>query len=548
MIAVDLIQHRFVNRSRSMVHASVVRVSVCAVSVCAVIAVTGCNRRVFEKVNQICDRTLVNDVIVPTEKAADILIVVDNSGSMQEEQDNLARNFFNENANECPLTDLANIPEAFKNPPRALYASGGALSGCGFIQLLAAFDNDFRVGVITTDVGLCDNRFAAGQAGAFCNGAGNGLPECSGSDANNGWGYRPQRGCLQPDGPPDTGAIKVLQRSDLTSGDAQLVDLAGRFKRTLNNIRTFGSSFERGLDAPTMFLDPATNRHPSCANDLETFRRDDASLVVVFLTDEQDCSHGDTLIPAAPDGSLIDENAGETCDSNENAAFRFREPASCYEVAETLPSPASYAAKLRSVFAGVKVAVIAGGVGAPGAVAAEGCRVGGDGAPVGGCYAAQGNSNNPQVCGNTPTDPAVGTARNCSNGSCEIACCQADAGGRYFELASAFEGKSLTDSICNAEFRQTMLDIAAFIAAVDFVELAEAPESENAIIVQVKSADGGKTADIRHLANGDSCSTETGWYLEGERRIVLCGDARPGPGDTVKVRARGANDVNSCGN
>mgnify|MGYP006146346057 CR=1 FL=1 len=52
-----------------------------------------CNRRVFEEVKASCDRTLAEDIEVPTDKAADILIVVDNSGSMASEQDKVAARF-----------------------------------------------------------------------------------------------------------------------------------------------------------------------------------------------------------------------------------------------------------------------------------------------------------------------------------------------------------------------------------------------------------------------------------------------------------------------
>src|SRR5687768_12111651 len=45
---------------------------------------------------EVCVKTLTGDVDVPTEQAADILIVVDNSGSMAEEQGNLAQNFLNQ--------------------------------------------------------------------------------------------------------------------------------------------------------------------------------------------------------------------------------------------------------------------------------------------------------------------------------------------------------------------------------------------------------------------------------------------------------------------
>src|SRR5688572_18036844 len=154
---------------------------------CCVALTAACNKRVFRFVQPSCDRTIPLDISIPLQRAADILIVVDNSGSMAEEQQKLADNFINlrcadpedDSTCECPLNDLADIPEEFLNPQPSLYEGDGPLSKCGFIQLLAAFENDFRVGVITTDVGPCDNRFDQFATGEF----------------------RPQRGCLQPDGP-----------------------------------------------------------------------------------------------------------------------------------------------------------------------------------------------------------------------------------------------------------------------------------------------------------------------------------------------------------
>src|SRR5262245_47489683 len=114
------------------------RVLITVAVVAAVVSQTSCNRRVFEGVQKSCYKTIAADVDVPLDKKADILIVVDNSLSMADEQQNLVRNFLNENAAECPLQNLAAIPDDFKNPTRDKYTDGGELSQCGFIQLLAA--------------------------------------------------------------------------------------------------------------------------------------------------------------------------------------------------------------------------------------------------------------------------------------------------------------------------------------------------------------------------------------------------------------------------
>ena len=489
--------------------------------------VSGCNRRVFEKVENTCLKTVATDVPVPTEKAADILIVVDNSGSMAEEQQNLVENFLNQDPSECPLQDLANIPAEYKNPVRSLYTDGGTLSQCGFIQLLAAFENDFRVGVITTDVGLCDNR----------------IPDAQGGDA---WGFRPQRGCLQPDSAPGGSARKLMSAADLIDGDNGNDDFAQRFRSTLENIQTFGTPFERGLDAVDRFLHaPADERAPGCENDLGTFRRDDAALVVIFLTDEEDCSHG-------LGGQLEvfgNENDSEVCGEFEEH-FLNVQPAKCYANPEELSPVDLYVDSMLAADANVKVAVIAGGVGEAGSIEPSGCRVGGDGTPVGGdtngdgsndiCYESGGLSNFTGSGQNAPCGPDTAAARG------GLDCCVADAGSRYYQLAEAI-GNAATDSICNESFRSTMLDIAAFIAAVDQVALAEPPANPSAVIVEITRAGSDEQEKVDALPAGSDCASSNGFMLVDERFIQLCGDARPGPGDTISVRAAGASSESCTG-
>ena len=67
----------------------------------------GCNRRVFEHVEPVCGPTDIKDVALGDQKT-DILVVIDNSGSMLEEQAEVARNFLSDDP-ACPIatSDLA---------------------------------------------------------------------------------------------------------------------------------------------------------------------------------------------------------------------------------------------------------------------------------------------------------------------------------------------------------------------------------------------------------------------------------------------------------
>jgi hypothetical protein len=535
-----------------------------------------CNRRVFEQVEPTCDPTIASDVDIPIEKAADILIVVDNSNSMREEQENLAGNFLNPNTNECPigvndLADFAGCKEAnppavcaFVNPTAEQLGPGGELSGCGFIQILAAYENDFRVGVITTDVGVCDNRSPSALGGAHCTQAGP-PPECTVQDTCDAvvqrcvgdnsrtctsdgecgltWGFRPQRGCLQPNGPPGT-EFKVIARSDLEDTLGSNDDIGGRFTQTLNNISTNGSGFERGLDAMRDFIDASNvdTRDEGCKNDLANFLREDAKLVVIFLTDEQDCSR----LPG--NDSMPDEFADDICGIAPTPAGV--SAADCYDAFDngTLSPVSEYADFLRKQKKNaddISIAVIAGGTRDGDATVADGCTQDA-GQPVGDCWQSHGKSGT-NACSATPSDPDVRRERGCldDNGNlkaCDLACCQADSGSRYFDLADAFPQQSIKDSICYASFRETMIKIAVKIGDVESVRLAEAPADDALIFVEKAPRDSDDFELVTRIA-ADVCQTADGWYLDAANpadiRVRFCGDTRPGPGERIRVRAKG---------
>lgn len=498
-------------------------------SVLVLSAVLGCNRRVFVEVPPTCDTTIATDLAVPTEKAADILIVVDNSRSMGEEQESLAAAFIRDDGS-CPINsaDLkdfarcgdANPPDVcrFANPTSEMLEAPGpdGLKDCGFIQVLAAYENDYRIGVITTDVGLCDNRLPA-----------LGAPE--------GWGHHPQRGCLQPNGPEGT-TQKVIARQDLLDGDSDNDDIAARFSATLANISIYGSSFERGLDAAELFLDPETERDERCSTDLDSFVRPNARLVVIFLTDEEDCSRNADVAPLPANGTCASESgcdlfvcsddcevgrsefAGERCGTGES---EFRGAGACYDNESWLTPPAYYASRLAAFKGGapVDVAVIAGGVpDEAGNIVESNCIFKNDAAS--------------SDCGEVRGVP----------GNCEAGreCCVADGGGRYFELADQLGG--LKNTICVDNFNQTMVNIAVKVGDVATLSLAEEPADLSLIIVEKAPVGSSDYVVVPRLFDIDECPDGAdGWYLDGSDNLTVrfCGNARPVGGERVRVRAKG---------
>lgn len=473
------------------------------------LGLSGCNKHVFEVVPRDC--TQEQQIVVPAQLdvPADILVVMDNSGSMCEEQANLAQNFFDP---ACPI-DVNNVQPEYINPNDETLAALKPV--CGFVQLLAAYENDWRIGVITTDVGQCDNRygFAETQPTLTCDGQ------------TQQWGRRPQRGCLQPHTLGDENAL-ILQRGDN--------DVGTKFNNILSNISTFGSPFERGLDAMQVFLTPNASRAPGCEDHLDKFLRPEAKLVVIFITDEDDCSHGDAA------GGMPDENLDESCDNATEQFYSLKNPElspdRCYTEPENLVDVSQFSAFL-SGYKGadpgqVSVAVIAGAT-KDGAsqVNVEGCITGGNGDPEGACFASRGSSN------------LTGTNQKCnpqtlSDNGITQPCCQADPGTRYYQLASSFgAAASKVDSICFQSFRQTMLEIAQFIARTDFVPLAEEPSNPAAIIVEVTHAGETEAEAVTRIPDGEDPNGRSGWQWDGGTKINFYGDAAPGPGDEISVVA-----------
>ena len=479
-----------------------------------VLTSVGCfNSHVFEIVPECAITEEPIKLTLDPNKASDILIVLDNSGSMCEEQDNLGANFFNDSQTDggtfaCPLADPAQVGlERFVNPTNEVVEE--ELANCGFIQVLAAYENDYRVGVITTDVGVCDNRLGHADDPAYITHPNN----CDG-EAIPGWGRRPQRGCLQA--PP--GATEKF----LTP---QTENIGERFVEILDNVQTFGNSYERGLDAARIFLDPEALKDDACAGDAESFLRPEADLLVIYLSDEDDCSTG--VIDAFPA-----EDDGDDCTGLQDAFATQNQARTCYEPSYPKAEVAPYAEHLKSVKGendgAVRVAVISAATfDADGKAQPESCLPSPTG-PINACNESLGSSHFNQL------------GQECHPDRMQAAefdvCCQADKGeGRYYELAGMFEDDAFTDSICFDSFRETMIDLAQFIAAIDSVRLMEAPPFPNLLRVEVKKAGDTEPSQVERLPGGALPADASGWQLRGCCTVQFIGDAIPQPGDEINV-------------
>lgn len=244
-------------------------------------AVLGCEDD--EILNQLPPPTVQIDVL-PQQQASvvDILWVVDNSGTMRDEQEALARNFdrFIGGLTTCQGTGVANDVCDFAT--RTCLASGAQCN-----------PPDYHIGVITTD--LVDN-FDSGKLRrvGVCTTAQGASPSqgkyryCLGTDAD----------CtVDPDDPNSDADNSVCDMGQAVSFvTATTPGAAAAFSRSVR-VGTSGSAFERGIQAAARALGRDFDRDrgeflPAPAENAN-FIRPEASLFVIFVSDEEDESFGE---------------------------------------------------------------------------------------------------------------------------------------------------------------------------------------------------------------------------------------------------------------
>jgi hypothetical protein len=178
------------------------------------------------------------EIFVDQNRKLDLLFVIDNSGSMGQEQESLAQNFGNF------ISVLENIPD-----PRS--PTGRSLP-------------DLHIGVVSSNVGT----------------GGHDLGTSCADDGDDGKLQRTARvsGCTPPDGD------FIADEQDETGQRVRNYrgDLAATFQ-CIAQLGTKGCGLEQHLEAMRRALD---GRNPG-------FLRDDAFLAVVVIADEDDCSAKD---------------------------------------------------------------------------------------------------------------------------------------------------------------------------------------------------------------------------------------------------------------
>lgn len=344
--------------------------------------------------NSTLPRTCVTDPPLVEPQKLDILFVIDNSNSMREEQEAVAR-------------ELTAFVDEIKQ-------AGGVRQ-------------DFNVGVITTSVyqhsfvgGLDFNRGYPGQEGLL----------------------RPV-GAALPDGgvDPNTGTERLLNGED--------PDLVAKFGRLVQQ-GVAGSGQETPFEALRLALTGDLATRPLAQGGNGGFLRDGARLLIVLLTDEDDCS--ETARPSVV--RVSDKPSVNDCAVNGNSLT----PVSEYFRLLTEDLDDGQGNKREVIFTAI--------------------------APVGvGTRAVQ-----------EVNDPDGGQVRN-------IDCPTSNAAGlRIRQLSEMFDSTLVNlDSICRPSFRETLVAIAELASVSQVLEVRNVPDPAM-LQVTLNRADG--TAQLCTIQKG----------------------------------------------
>ncbi len=422
------------------------------------IVLAGCQEYPFSfRPKQRVAVTSVREVVVRNSDT-DILFVIDSSGSMQDEQDNLRRN------------------------TRA------------FIEAVSLSENAYRIGIITTDA--LDEE-DAGQDGGRLR-----MRRATQTQLNNA-------GCGIG---PDMSGRRYLERPALDSPrvDAERCRLVEDMVATVGSIGVDGSGREAGLLAMRKAVDPSSE----AADINDGFIRPEADFALVFLTDEEDCSHA-TYPQDASDQRWCYESIATATPINNFIDF--------------LVSTKDPAAGVRKI----RAALIAGGApeGPDGSsFSPSGCRLtaAGDPSVECGCW---NESNDAAFCEylNDFGHPCATVA------GCNVERCDALPSSRYYDflnelrrrrVAVSFPGGTFADSICRDEYDETLLKIASTVVLSSCFVLQEPALGPDAVQLAIRATDGGGASQVRIIPrydgsdNSADCQTCGGACEQGAWRYV----------------------------
>ncbi|MFC1609953.1 vWA domain-containing protein, partial [Myxococcota bacterium] len=454
------------------------------------IAAAGCQDYsfMFRPNQRVVITTLREMVIIPTD--TDVLFVIDNSGSMGEEQNNLIRN-----------TAL-------------------------FIDILADSENSYRVGVITTN--------------ALDEDPTDKIPDALGTDGGRLRMQRASSGQLNAAGcniGPDTSGLNYLVRPPLTAPDldAQRCRLVEDFRETVRSLGTGGSSRESGLLAAWRALNP----NPAVETHNGEFLREESALALIFVTDEDDCSFDNYGIDDSWNNpacyQLLDQATSANDYVERFASLKSR--GGVRKIRSALIAGGSYAGQDAEDFEPSGCRISSGNL-----TVNCGCWSSTDEDFF--CEYLHTNFNHvcPSVTGcSIPGGPIGDSCDSVGSGTCDTRRCEALPGKRYHDFILKLSGArvdvgfprgTFEDSICQPEYDKTLEKIALSVVLDDCFALEDAiADPEQVRMILRATDDDGNVVEEREVQRFDpasppagcpvcneTCAAPGAWNMEDEHR------------------------------
>jgi hypothetical protein len=466
-----------------------------------------------------------------------------------------------------------------------------------FVTQMANSDVDYQIAVAAIDIQQCipvNEGCHCATCGTNCFTDPNASPcQCGDVDANSD-GIFESSNCDAGRLRAGASGTRVFKRLRLNATDAERQAWVNDFASAIPDAQ-LGVKFAGGLEVARRVVDCALLKGnwvggKSCPDkaiaDLDSgFLRDNADLVLVFMTAKEDCSACPALASGAPDFSSdnVAYNPPSSTDWTNlaNQGQYFCDRAECYMISPytgaggivpssfyctgdtnlhsafldagvTLPQLTSVTDYLNEFLAAkggdvkkVRAAAIMGAVPDANAKATfgygvEACYSGVSGPSNNcGCLAAE-SANGPL---NVPADdcptvfcPAVCTTNPVCPGTSPGTYCTAMPGGRYMDFLTQLstarvkagaESDTLVDSICRADYSQTLYDIVNTVILSNCFDLVGVPDDVTELQVSLNG---------QALPNVLKGSDKKGWsWIPGTSTICLEGGLTKHIGDEFDI-------------
>jgi hypothetical protein len=511
----------------------------------------GCQDYNFNPVGKCVIQPGSSRIRVANLSTADILFVVDDSGSMQSKQQRLADNF-SAFIDQLALTQKDRADK--KLDPLEFHIAVTTSSVYEGNQAQNASCRSTGGGPLTCDVGFPSfgwtdpYSYACTTAGAACGevvGSYHFTSQCIPGVAADKTQYPAGNFVAAGGNPKVLHFTKDLNWASWNTAavDPKLDTLVQQFRSNIN-VGTCGSGMEQHLEAGRLAIQKALRQgglSQVAGVDPSEWPHAGAKLVVVWVGDEDDCSSPDDRLQGLFFSGGLQNPGADVCTADEALppAQRKMFPATAEEATlqgKALQSYSEYFSGLGRAFGAAFI------------------------------YSADPTSCQTDAAGNVTCTPAK-----CScTGSGDPSCGGFASGLRFNELSAALRkngASTLEASVCDADFANALKGIAELVKPPAGLTLPSQPAASEVAVLRIETADGKSSRQCSGpLASGGDQSQADWWFVDCDGKSsapvfepTACifinhatGKCEPNPGETYiaqylgLVPSGGCSDVAAC--